>query len=68
VHNGCLAEWQHPDAGTVRQPVPAARFSSTPAELAASGAHRGQHNDEILTELGRTPEEIAGLREAGLIC
>jgi crotonobetainyl-CoA:carnitine CoA-transferase CaiB-like acyl-CoA transferase len=67
IHNGSLVEWDHPDAGTIRQPVPAARFSSTPASVAASGAHRGQHNGEILAELGRSEEDIAGLRDRGVI-
>ncbi len=67
VHNGSLAEWDHPIAGRVRQPVPAARFSSTPAAVAASGSLRGEDNEEILTALGRTAEQIAALREAGTI-
>ncbi len=67
VHNGSLAEWDHPLAGRVRQPVPAARFSSTPAAVAASGSLRGEDNEEILTALGRTAEQIAALREAGTI-
>lgn len=67
VHNESLVEWQHPDAGTVRQPRPAARFSKTPASVAASGAQRGQHNDEILAELGMDDAAIAALREAGVI-
>ncbi|MGI9621738.1 MAG: CaiB/BaiF CoA transferase family protein [Acidimicrobiales bacterium] len=67
VHNQTLVEWQHPDGGTVRQPRPAARFEKTPAEVAANGAHRGQHSDEILAELGRSDEEIERLREAGVV-
>jgi crotonobetainyl-CoA:carnitine CoA-transferase CaiB-like acyl-CoA transferase len=27
----------------------------------------GQHNEEVLTELGYTGEQIAGLRERGVI-
>ncbi len=67
VHNGTLAEWDHPLAGKVRQPVPAARFSSTPAAVAASASLRGEDNEEILTSLGRTDEQIAALKEAGVI-
>lgn len=67
VHNETLIEWQHPDAGAVRAPRPAARFAKTPATLAANAAHRGQHNDEILTELGRDADEIIALRARGVV-
>jgi crotonobetainyl-CoA:carnitine CoA-transferase CaiB-like acyl-CoA transferase len=67
VHNETLVEWDHPTAGTVRQPRPAARFAKTPATLAASAALVGEHNDEILGALGRSGEEIAALRERGVI-
>jgi crotonobetainyl-CoA:carnitine CoA-transferase CaiB-like acyl-CoA transferase len=67
VHNGALVEWEHPIAGKVRQPKPAARFSETPAELNTSGSLKGADNDEILAGLGRTPEQIATLRESGVI-
>jgi crotonobetainyl-CoA:carnitine CoA-transferase CaiB-like acyl-CoA transferase len=67
VHNQTVVEWDHPLAGRVRQPRPAARFSVTPAALAASCPARGQHNDEILHALGRTAADIAALRESGII-
>lgn len=68
VHNGTLAEWEHPLAGRVRQPVPAARFEKTPAAVAESASMRGEDNDDILTELGRSAEQIAAMRDAGTIC
>jgi crotonobetainyl-CoA:carnitine CoA-transferase CaiB-like acyl-CoA transferase len=67
VHNETLQTWQHPLAGNVRQPRPAARFEKTPAAIAASASLRGEDNDAILGELGRTPEQIAALREANII-
>ncbi|MED5264692.1 MAG: CaiB/BaiF CoA-transferase family protein [Actinomycetota bacterium] len=67
IHNETLVEWQHPDAGTVRQPRPAARFSETPTDLNFSGAHRGQHNAEILGNLGYSSEQIESLQESGVI-
>tara|TARA_B100000029_G_scaffold310686_1_gene303203 strand:- start:287 stop:1483 length:1197 start_codon:yes stop_codon:yes gene_type:complete len=67
IHNETLVEWQHPDAGTVRQPRPAARFSETPTDLNFSGAHRGQHNTEILENLGYSSEQIESLQESGVI-
>ena len=67
IHNGTLVEWEHPDAGIVRQPKPAARFSATPAEPKYAAAHRGQHNEETLLGLGYSNEEIKQLKETGAI-
>ena len=67
IHNEVLVEWDHPDAGRVRQPRPAARFEKTPASVPMSVPHRGQHNDELLTELGRSSDQIDALRAQGVI-
>jgi crotonobetainyl-CoA:carnitine CoA-transferase CaiB-like acyl-CoA transferase len=67
LHNETLQIWEHPLAGSIRQPRPAARFSATPAELAATASLRGEDNDAILGELGRSAEDIACLRDAGII-
>lgn len=67
VHNGTLVEWTHPDAGVVRQPKPAARFSATPTEPSYTAAHRGQHNNETLIQLGYSEQEIDALRERGIV-
>jgi len=67
LHNETLQTWQHEHAGTVRQPRPAARFEKTPAAIAASASLRGEDNDEILGELGRSADDIAVLRKAGVI-
>jgi len=53
-------------AGVV-QPAPAPRFSGTPTETPAPPAHAGQHTDEVLTEWGFAPEQIAELRDKGAI-
>jgi len=67
LHNETLVEWQHPDAGTVRQPRPAARFSGTPTDLNFSGAHRGQHNVEVLLGLGYSEQQVEELKTNGTI-
>jgi len=67
VHNEVLRVWEHQEAGKIRQPVPAARFSETPAEMQETAALLGQHNDEILEELKRDRETIERLREEGVI-
>ena len=67
VHNETLQVWQPPQAGSVRQPRPAARFEKTPASIAATASLRGADNDAILAELGRSTDDIAALRHAGII-
>jgi len=65
VHNQTLRIWDHPTAGKIQQPRPAARFSETPAAFREAASSRGQDTDQILAELGRTPEEIQALRDGG---
>ncbi len=67
VHNESVVTWEHPDAGTVRSARPGARFSATPVEMRLDASHQGADNDEVLAELGRSPEEIARLRADGVI-
>ncbi len=40
----------------------AVKLSRTPSTLVAGPPERGQHTDEVLTEFGYTPEEIADFR------
>ena len=59
----------HDDAhfGPVRQPRPAALFDKTPAAIIAMAPYLGQHNAELLGELGYAAEEIARLVAAGVL-
>ena len=61
--NELIVETQHPQAGTVRQTRPAARFERTPAELRRPAPTVGQHTNEILSEAGFSEQEIQALRE-----
>jgi len=68
VHaNGTLLELDHPVAGRLRQPRPAARFSRTPPALPRGAPRLGEHNAEILAELGLDAAEIARLRADGTV-
>ncbi|NCG22726.1 MAG: CoA transferase [Actinobacteria bacterium] len=67
VHTDIVVEWNHPTAGPLRQPRPAARFSKTPGELRAQIGVTGEHTDEILGELGYADAQIAMLRGAGTV-
>jgi crotonobetainyl-CoA:carnitine CoA-transferase CaiB-like acyl-CoA transferase len=52
VANELLVESDHPVAGRIRQPRAAARFDQTPTTLDRPAPTLGQHNEEILAELG----------------
>lgn len=63
VANEIVAEYEHPIAGTTRQPRPAARFDKTPAMIRRPAPGLGEHNTEILAELGYSADEIKRLRD-----
>ena len=65
--NGSLVEWEHPEAGLIRQPRSPMYFSATPTEFKTGCAQVGQHTDEILREIGRSDDQIATMRDAGVI-
>lgn len=63
-HNEVFVEREHPVAGRVREPRPAARMSATPQRLGDHAPLFGQHSDDIVRELGLDP---GALRAAGVI-
>lgn len=64
VHNDIFVEREHPQAGRIREPRPAPRFSATPLDVAGHAPSFGAHSDDIARELGFDP---AALRAAGVI-
>ena len=62
-----LKEYQHPVAGRVRQARVAARFEGTPPADPQGAPRLGEHNRQILAELGYSEDEIDDLRDAGAI-
>ena len=62
-----IIETEHPVAGRLRQARPAPRFSGTPVGPPRGAPMLGQHNGQVLAELGLSPEQITGLIEAGVI-
>jgi crotonobetainyl-CoA:carnitine CoA-transferase CaiB-like acyl-CoA transferase len=67
AENHMIVDAQHPTAGLMRQPRPAARFGATPAELRSFAPSLGQHTGEVLREAGLGAKEITALFEAGII-
>jgi crotonobetainyl-CoA:carnitine CoA-transferase CaiB-like acyl-CoA transferase len=66
VHNNTLAVTQHPAAGRLREPLPAARFQGTPTAPGLHAPLLGENTDEVLRRLGRSDGDIAALRAAGV--
>jgi len=62
-----LWTYDHPLAGEVRSPRPPAQFSETPSNIRAHTPSLGEHNADILTQLGMDAEEIAALIADGVI-
>jgi len=62
-----LVETEHPQVGRVRQTRAAARFDKTPTAIRMGAPTLGQHNEQILAELGLSAQEIAALREDGVL-
>ena len=65
--NELIVESDHPQAGRMRQPRPAARFERTPAEIRSPAPLLGEHTDAVLAELGISPEQLAVLRAARVV-
>jgi len=66
IASGTLCESEHPVAGRLRQTRTAARFE-TPFVLRRGAPRLGEHNREVLAELGLSDAEIAELRAARII-
>ena len=52
IANGTVAEYPHPQAGTLRQARPAARFSGTPHSTSRGAPALGEFTAELLSGLG----------------
>ena len=62
-----IIETDHPVAGRLRQTRPAARFSGTVPEIRRGAPALGEHNEELLAEIGISGEAVEQLRNKGVI-
>ncbi len=64
---GSVVTYDHDTAGRLRQTRHAARFERTPTAIRMGAPLLGEHNDEVLAELGLGKQEIADLKSGGIV-
>ena len=64
--NGLAPESEHPRLGSLRRWGPLVTVDGG-ADSYGPGVLAGQHTDQILSELGRSGEEVTRLRESGVV-
>lgn len=67
AHNRMIVEVDHPREGRLRLAGIPGRFSETPGSVRLPPPTVGQHNHEILSELGYTREQIAAFEAEGVV-
>jgi crotonobetainyl-CoA:carnitine CoA-transferase CaiB-like acyl-CoA transferase len=67
VESGLVSEIKHPTIGNLQLAVNLIKFGRVKREVRRATPLLGQHTEEILSEIGRSPEEIQSLYESGVV-
>ena len=67
LHRQMLFETEHPRVGKVRQLGIPIKLSDTPGEIRELGVMQGTHTTEVLRDLGLSDDEIAKLKQEGVL-
>jgi crotonobetainyl-CoA:carnitine CoA-transferase CaiB-like acyl-CoA transferase len=62
-----MIEQVQTSVGPLKVPGVLPKLSRTPGRIGTGGPQLGEHNDDILAGLGLSVEQVAGLRERGII-
>lgn len=62
-----MIEQVQTSVGPLKVPGVLPKLSRTPGRIGTGGPQLGEHNDDILAGLGLSEEQVAGLRERGVI-
>lgn len=62
-----MIEQVQTSVGPLKVPGVLPKLSRTPGRIGSGGPQLGEHNDDILAGLGLSDEQVAGLRERGVI-
>lgn len=65
--NDLVMEVEHSLAGTVRTVGPPLKMGESPLRVQRPSPALGEHSDDVLTEFGYAPDQIAGLRAKGVV-
>ncbi|GAB6171586.1 CaiB/BaiF CoA-transferase family protein [Paradesulfitobacterium aromaticivorans] len=67
IHRELIQEIEHPTIGTLKMLGIPIKLSETPGSIRMAPPTLGQNNNEVLSRLGYTAEEIAALMNKGVI-
>ena len=62
-----IETYDDPDFGALPMHAPFPRLSDTPATVRAPAPALGEHSEDVLSDIGLSPDRIAALREGGVI-
>jgi crotonobetainyl-CoA:carnitine CoA-transferase CaiB-like acyl-CoA transferase len=62
-----VVELEHPSLGKVRQVGVGVKLSETPGSVRSLSPRRGQHTNEVLSDLGYSPQQVEELREQRIV-
>ena len=67
IARNMIVDLPHPNIPDLRVPGSPLKLTDTPPSLRRPPPLLGQHNEEVLAELGYSPEQVADLRRKGVI-